>query len=178
MQRIVPFIVGALMLAGCATPYQKLGDTGGYLQEKLAEDAYRITFRGNGFTNQQRAHDFALLRAAEIGGKLGFSHFTIEGEGDCSRTTTVDLGSTSNTSGTAYGSGNSVSYFGTTTTHTNRMPVRKQGVILVVRYYEGTPAGRHLEVHSVSDTITSLESKYRLSIGLSANGAQSGTESQ
>ena len=85
MNKMVSFLIPFLLM-GCATPYQKLGDEGGYLQQKVGEEIYKVTFRGNGWTEYKRAQDFALLRAAEIGRELGYSHLTIEGEEDCSRT--------------------------------------------------------------------------------------------
>ena len=158
------FLPILLLLLGCATPYQKLGDTGGYLQQKLAEDVYRITFRGNGFTDYKRANDFALLRAAEIGKKLGYSYLSVEGEEDYYRTTIVDTGSTSYSSGSAYGYGNSASYYGTTTTYNNQMPIIKPGVILVAKYFQGTPEGKHLEVHNIEEIICSMTTKYKLTL--------------
>lgn len=156
----IAFLLTLVFLIGCATPYQKLGDTGGYQHLKLGEDVYRVTFRGNGFTKYKRAYDFALLRAAEIGKKLGYSHFTVEGEEDSSKTTIVDMGSTSHTSGSVYGYGNSASYYGTTTTQSNKMPVKKPSVVLFVQYYEREPEGRHLEIHIVENVINSMEAKY------------------
>lgn len=156
----IAFLMTLVFLFGCATPYQKIGDTGGYQHLKLAEDVYRVTFLGNGFTEYNRAYDFALLRAAEIGKELGYSHFTVEGQEDCSGTTVVDMGSTSHTSGSVYAYGGSASYYGTTTTQSSKMPVKKPGVVLFVKYYEGEPKGRHLEIHIAQNVINSMEEKY------------------
>jgi len=44
----------------------------------------------------------------------------------------------------------------------NYMPIMRPGVILVVKYYKGEPAGRHLEIHPVDDIIETMYDKYKL----------------
>src|SRR6266446_847886 len=71
----------ALVLLGCATPYQRNqlrgGVAGGFSETKLAPDYYRVTFRGNGLTQPERASDFALLHAADIALENGYPFFEI-----------------------------------------------------------------------------------------------------
>ena len=57
-----------LCLFGCATGYQSgLGSaTGGYYEERLAENNYLVRFSGNGFTDDETAFDFAFLRALRL----------------------------------------------------------------------------------------------------------------
>jgi hypothetical protein len=165
MNKIVSFfILILLILMGCATPYQKLSGFGGYLQQKLGEDIYKVTFKGNGYTDYTRAHDLALLRVAEIGRELGYPYLTIEGEEECSRKEVVDMGSTSYTTGSVYGYGNSATYGGTTTTYNNQVKWVKPCVTVIARYYEGEPKGRHLEIHRVDAIINTMESKYGLKL--------------
>jgi uncharacterized lipoprotein YajG len=75
--RIVGILVAALALAGCATPYQPMGATGGYSELKLNEDTYLVTVAGNGYTSADRAQKIALLRAAELTIQSGFQRFII-----------------------------------------------------------------------------------------------------
>lgn len=161
MKLLITMILVAT-LGGCATAYQPMGDTGGFYHQKVAENSYIIGFKGNGFTDSQRANDFAKLRAAEIGAKLGFTHFVIEGTLDKSRTQIVDMGSTTTTSGNVYGYGNSASFYGTSRTTSNTMPVFKPGVEIGVLYSEGVPEGRHLEVFVIQDVINELKAKYKI----------------
>ncbi|OYW82700.1 MAG: hypothetical protein B7Z20_13560, partial [Sphingobium sp. 32-64-5] len=63
----------ALMaLAGCATstPYQPLSPSnqvsGGYSDEQLAPDRFRVTFAGNTLTSRDKVEGFLLYRAAEL----------------------------------------------------------------------------------------------------------------
>jgi len=66
-----------LMLAGCATPYKSNGLAGGYSDLQIAENMFKVSFRGNGFTNLQRARDFALLRGAELALGNNYKYFVI-----------------------------------------------------------------------------------------------------
>ncbi|MCC6301918.1 MAG: hypothetical protein IT489_03850 [Gammaproteobacteria bacterium] len=55
-----------LFLSGCATPYKTSGLGGGYSEGWLAYNVAYVNFQGNGYTDRQRANDFARLRAAEL----------------------------------------------------------------------------------------------------------------
>ena len=151
----------SVFLTGCASPYQKIGYGGGYYHQRIKEDAYKVVFRGNGFTERNRAYDFALLRAAEICIQLGYTHFVVEGEEHKTKTTNIDMGSTSYTSGSMYGDS---SFYGTTETYSNSMPVSKPRVELFVRYFESVPSGRYLEIHEAEKVIQELSSKYNIKI--------------
>ena len=63
--------------AACSTGYKSEGIAGGYSETQLSENVYRISFRGNGYTSLEKASDFTLLRAAEIGLEKGFTHFAV-----------------------------------------------------------------------------------------------------
>ena len=53
---VIPTVILSLaLLAGCATPYQRMGALGGYQEEQLAPDIYRVAFFGNGYTSPQTA---------------------------------------------------------------------------------------------------------------------------
>lgn len=165
MERTMKLLVAMILvtlLGSCATAYQPMRETGGFYHQKVEENAYIIGFKGNGFTDSQRANDFAKLRAAEIGAKLGFTHFVIEGTLDKSRTQMVNMGSTTTTSGNVYGYGNPASFYGTSRTTSNTMPVYKPGVEFGVLYSEGVPEGRHLEVLVIQDVINELKAKYKI----------------
>jgi len=65
-------------LVGCGpTRYQARGATGGYSETRLAEDTFRVSFNGNGYTSSERAEDFALLRSAEIALAYDFPYFVV-----------------------------------------------------------------------------------------------------
>ena len=66
-----------LMLAGCATPYQRYGTTGGFQDVRLAPDLFRVAFHGNAYTGAQQAYDYALLRGAELAVANGYTHIAL-----------------------------------------------------------------------------------------------------
>lgn len=83
--RIVVLVVA---LAGCATPYQAGGIRGGYSEMRLSERSFRVAFQGNGFTGEETAQRYALIRAAELATANGFAGFQLAGD----RTTSENTG--------------------------------------------------------------------------------------
>jgi hypothetical protein len=64
-----------LSIQACATGYKSDGFVGGYSETQLDENVFKVAFRGNGYTRQDRAADFTLLRSAELALKSGYSYF-------------------------------------------------------------------------------------------------------
>ena len=77
MRRLFPISAILFLLAGCATPYQERGFSGGYKETKLKKNVFRVSFKGNSFTDKRKASDFALLRCAELTLEKGFRFFVI-----------------------------------------------------------------------------------------------------
>ncbi len=75
--KIIIVTIAVLALAGCATPYQRTGLTGGFSETRLLENAFSVSFCGNGYTSRERSTDFALLRCAELTLENGFKFFVI-----------------------------------------------------------------------------------------------------
>ena len=78
------FSLTALALVACttATPYQPLGTrgsgaSGGYAEQKIESNRYRVTFAGNSMTSRSRVENYLLYRAAELTLATGFDSFTI-----------------------------------------------------------------------------------------------------
>jgi hypothetical protein len=159
---IISAIICAVLFSGCSTTYQSMSDAGGYYHQKISENIYRIGFRGNGFTNFKKAKDFALLRATEVGNQLGYTYMSIEGSEDLSKTSVINTGSTSYTTGTAYGFGNTAYYSGTTNTYSNAVPVKKPRIEFIVKYFEGKPQERLLEVYQISSLMAELKNRYKM----------------
>ena len=69
--------VAFLMVAGCATPYQSGGLSGGYSEKKINDSAYVVSFNGNGFASKDPVHllDVSL---AELTLKNGYPLFYIK----------------------------------------------------------------------------------------------------
>jgi hypothetical protein len=110
----------AALLSGCATTYQAEGVTGGFSSSQLDENVFQIGFKGNGFTDRDKANNYALLRSAEIALEKGYSYFVIidaQQYSKISTYTTPVLATTNintNTDGSAYSSGNNINYSGHT----------------------------------------------------------------
>jgi hypothetical protein len=82
--RRVGVVVSGLMLAvalsGCATRYQEMGATGGVSAAQMTDDVWRITARGNLYTDAGTIQDYVLLKAAETTVAAGRTHFAIVGK--------------------------------------------------------------------------------------------------
>jgi len=73
----------ALLVPACATPtpYHPLdrrgSPTGGYSEQQIEGNRYRVTFVGNQFTSRERVENYLLYRAAELTLQKGYDGFTI-----------------------------------------------------------------------------------------------------
>lgn len=73
----------ALALAGCttATPYQPAGQNraaaGGYTDEQLEQNRFRVTFSGNSTTSRDTVERYLLYRAAELTRQRGYDWFVM-----------------------------------------------------------------------------------------------------
>lgn len=77
------------LLAGCATPYQEGGFTGGVSTTPLSASVYEIRAQGNAFIGAGRIKDYALLKAAEVCKGTSFTHFIPINESNTTRTGTI-----------------------------------------------------------------------------------------
>ena len=81
-RRMLLPIGAALALAACvsATPYQPLGtrgSSGGFAEQRIEANRYRVVFAGNDYTSRQRVENYLLFRAAELTVANGYDGFTI-----------------------------------------------------------------------------------------------------
>jgi hypothetical protein len=75
------FTTAIILLFIQCTPYQSAGFTGGFSETKLDENVWKVQFKGNGYTNLERASDLCLLRSAELCLINGYTHFaTVESD--------------------------------------------------------------------------------------------------
>jgi hypothetical protein len=70
-------LAAAAALAGCATPYQAVGLTGGYTNKKVDDQTYHVEFSGNGYTSRQMVHKYFMYRCAELTQQEGYKYFMI-----------------------------------------------------------------------------------------------------
>ena len=75
---VFPAAVLALALSACVspTPYQPVDPkSGGYSEERISENQYRVVFRGNAHTRPEQVEQYLLRRAAELTLKEGYDWF-------------------------------------------------------------------------------------------------------
>jgi hypothetical protein len=157
-------VAGAcLALCSCvaATPYQRWGNRGGYLERRLGEDEYEVSFSANVWTDGAAIYDFALLRAAEIGRGLGFTHFVVLAAEDATTITVVGVDTTSTTMGEVREDGKVVT---TTETESSPATITRPRLVLHVKYFDGPPAGRYVEVYEVGRTVAELAQRHELEL--------------
>jgi hypothetical protein len=76
-------IVGALVLAACATPTPYRPATGsgfartGYSDEQIEPNRFQISFAGNTLTSRETVERYLLYRAAQLTVERGFDHFIL-----------------------------------------------------------------------------------------------------
>ena len=76
--RAIAMLLAVMILAGCATAYQKRGPTGGYVDKKLDDSHYVVIFDGNGFADKDRVWYFWLYRCAQLTTEKGYTYFSLE----------------------------------------------------------------------------------------------------
>src|SRR6266851_5580083 len=136
MHRRIRLIVvaAAAHLAACATGYHSRGFTGGFSETQLDRDVWAVSFRGNGYTSDERASDFVLLRSAELALLGCFQYFIIVDRENLNTFQTYTEPTTSSTTSnvsvvgnTAYGSSHTTTYGGQT--YVMRKPGRTNTII-------------------------------------------------
>lgn len=72
-------------ITGCvssSTPYQPISSAnriaGGYSDDRLGENRYRVSFAGNSLTSREQVESYLLFRAAELTIEQGHTWFVVE----------------------------------------------------------------------------------------------------
>jgi hypothetical protein len=115
MRTIIILVLG--FLTGCATSYGENAwwRDGGFSETELQPGVWQVRFQGNEFTSEERAADFAFLRAAELCTQSGSNYMMVSNAQSGSQVSGVIPGN-STTTASATGVGNTV--FGTANTTT------------------------------------------------------------
>jgi hypothetical protein len=124
-----------VVLSGCATPYQSNRFTGGFSETQLSSNVFKVYFSGNGYTSDERAADFTLMRSAELAYTHGFAYFIIVDEQSGASYSTVTTPTTTYTTTNVTGTGGDTAY-GTSTsttvggeTYVIRKPAKQNTII-------------------------------------------------
>jgi hypothetical protein len=159
--RYVFLFLTALSLVGCATPYQPKGFKGGFSETQLSENVFRVYFRGNGYTKEERAEDFTMLRSAELAEEHGFQYFVVVDENSISSVTgSVVMPTQTTTTASATGVGNTA--YGTaysTTTGGHSFFIKKPSDRMTIVCFKDRPDVQGV-VYESSYIIESITTKY------------------
>jgi len=66
-----------IFLTNCSTSYQPKGTLGGYSEEKILDNLYRVEFAGNRHSKPEKIQNYLLYRCAELTQEMGFTYFAI-----------------------------------------------------------------------------------------------------
>jgi len=66
-----------IFLTNCSTPYQPKGSIGGYSEEKILDNLYRVEFEGNQHSKPEKIQNYLLYRCAELTQEMGYEYFAI-----------------------------------------------------------------------------------------------------
>ncbi len=69
-----------IFLTNCSTPYQPKSMFGGYTEEKILDDLYRVEFEGNQHSKPEKIQNYLLYRCAELTQEMGYEYFAIINE--------------------------------------------------------------------------------------------------
>ncbi len=67
-------------LTNCSTPYQPKSMLGGYSEEKILDNLYRVEFEGNQHSKPEKIQNYLLYRCAELTLEMGYEYFAIVSE--------------------------------------------------------------------------------------------------
>lgn len=81
MKKELLLALALLPLGGCYTSYapKSFWNGGGFSETMMAPDVAVISFKGNGYTGDERAGDMVLLRAADLALERGFPYVAVDG---------------------------------------------------------------------------------------------------
>lgn len=120
MKKIISISLLSICLLGCQTPYQADSFRGGYSETKLNDSMYSVTFRGNGFTDEDTVNKYLLKRASELTLQNGYRYFAvIDSHENVEQYTHQSPTTYTNTDQGFYGSGQYSSYQSGTVFHGN-----------------------------------------------------------
>ena len=74
-----PFLI-LIFLVNCSTPYQPKGTLGGYSEEKILDNLYRVEFEGNQHSKPEKIQNYLLYRCADLTQEMGYDYFAVINE--------------------------------------------------------------------------------------------------
>jgi hypothetical protein len=145
-------LTAALLLAGCATPYQAPGFTGGVASRMITDDTALVVASGNAYTSATTIQMYVLRKAAETTLEAGKEWFLIVDARDQSRSGTMNFGGTAQSTTTYQGYGQ----FNTNTTYSPPTAINyiKPGEQVMIRMGSGSPPPGAMNAAQVARNLT------------------------
>ncbi|KQR78708.1 hypothetical protein ASG35_09970 [Burkholderia sp. Leaf177] len=75
--RKLSILIVLVSLAGCQTPYQQKGFTGGFSDRVIDKQTVHVEFSGNGLTSREKVERYFLYRCAEVTDQAGYRYFVV-----------------------------------------------------------------------------------------------------
>jgi hypothetical protein len=75
--KLISLITLLILLSNCSTPYQPKNALGGYSEEKIIDNLYRVEFEGNQHSKPEKIQNYLLYRCAELTQEMGYEYFAI-----------------------------------------------------------------------------------------------------
>lgn len=79
MKKVLGLLACVVFLSACATAYQpfQLFGAGGYIEEPVGVETYRVSYHGNHLTSMETLNTLLLYRCAELAVEQGYDGFQI-----------------------------------------------------------------------------------------------------
>lgn len=124
-----------LLLGSCATSYHSTGLFGGGYSEILTSaNSFLVTFKGNGYTSDEKVLEYTLKRASELTLQNGYRYFAVLSSTDQTRSTGyVNTRKNSSDSSHLYG-------LNEPTSSSTYGEIRRPGLTLGIKCFKDKPA--------------------------------------
>jgi len=157
----VPATAGPTMPKLGSQPVTPMDERFGYSESQISPSIVRVNFSGSAGTNDTRAVDFALLRAAEVALEQGYPYFVVRDHDNKSTSNTSTTTSTGFPTTTCNKKGLCTTTYGpsTTTSTTTRWPTHEN---LIELFAEVPPDSETLFVLEARFVQRVLREKYEL----------------
>lgn len=137
-------LIMAVLLCSCATKYQRRGWSGGYSDQQLQKNIFRVSTDLNKFSSKDRAEDFTMYRACEVTLKNGYDYFIIT---DSENTTTTSIS----------GSSKSADYGYHRETTLSVGSAIKPGRMIIIKTFKGTKPKNNVNAYNARELMGYLE---------------------
>jgi hypothetical protein len=163
--KLFVMLVLSIILSSCATAYQPKGATGGFSETQLDTNVFKVSFRGNAYTDSERATDLTLLRSAELTLKNDFKYFVIVDDKYLEKNGSYTLPTQSYTTANVTAYGNSA-YGTSNTTTTGGQTIRqtRPRVHNIIMCFKEKPDFQGL-IYNAEFICKSLGEKYKVICG-------------